>query len=182
MKTAICIATGASLTQEDVDYVRGKGRVYVVNDAYKLAPWADVLYACDYDWWAYHKPVFAGEKFSICPRAHKDFGTQFLETSSNEWSFDVGAIGTGGNSGYQCLNLAVLDGADRVVLLGYDMQVKTRKHFFGEHPAEINHGSDYNGWIKRFIRVADIIPAQVINCTRDSALNCFPKMELRDVL
>ena len=50
-ETAVCIASGPSLTQADVDYVRGKARVIVVNNGYLLAPWADVLYAADARWW-----------------------------------------------------------------------------------------------------------------------------------
>ena len=43
-------------------YVQGKARVIAVNDAWRLAPWADILYACDGRWWRHHKgvPEFTG--------------------------------------------------------------------------------------------------------------------------
>ena len=65
-ETAICIASGPSLTQEDVDYCRGRGRIYAVNDVYRLAPWADVLFACDLAWWKRYGPVlsFSGLRLS----------------------------------------------------------------------------------------------------------------------
>jgi hypothetical protein len=48
----VCVASGHSLTKEDVEYCKGKAKVYIVNDGYKLAPWADLLYAAhtDRDW------------------------------------------------------------------------------------------------------------------------------------
>ena len=47
------IASGPSLTKEDVDAVRGLN-VIVINTSYWLAPWADILYACDGHWWDWH--------------------------------------------------------------------------------------------------------------------------------
>ncbi len=45
--TVVCIASGPSLTQSQVDYCRGKARVAVVNNNWEKAPWADVLYGAD---------------------------------------------------------------------------------------------------------------------------------------
>lgn len=179
MRTSICIATGASLTQEDVDFVRGKGKVYVVNDAYKLAPWADVLYACDWEWWKYHQPEFAGEKWTANEAAAGKFGLNHIKLSRDTWSNKQGEIGGGGNSGYQCLNLAILQGAERVILLGYDMHAKEKRHYFGDHPQALLRGSNYNEWVRKFTAAAPMMQAEVINCTKGSALECFPKMPLR---
>jgi hypothetical protein len=49
-ETAVLVASGPSLCPSDVDRVRGRARVIAVNDGYRLAPWADVLYACDRRW------------------------------------------------------------------------------------------------------------------------------------
>ena len=49
--TVVCLASGPSLTTEDVAYVRGRATVIAVNDAVRLAPWADVLYSNDSTWW-----------------------------------------------------------------------------------------------------------------------------------
>ena len=40
---AVVIASGPSLTQDYVDYCRGRAWVVVVNDNSRRAPWADVL-------------------------------------------------------------------------------------------------------------------------------------------
>ncbi len=44
--------------------IRGRCHVIAVSDAYKLAPWADALVSQDRPWWNYHRPEFAGRKFS----------------------------------------------------------------------------------------------------------------------
>ena len=49
------LATGPSLSQSDIDYVRGKCKVIAVSDAYKLAPWCDYLVSADYAWWNVNK-------------------------------------------------------------------------------------------------------------------------------
>lgn len=49
--TIVCVASGESLTRADVNYCRGKARVLAINDNYRIAPWADWLYACDGRWW-----------------------------------------------------------------------------------------------------------------------------------
>lgn len=177
---SVCVATGASLTQQQVNYVRGKAKVYVVSDAYRLAPWADVLYSCDHGWWNYHKPVFAGEKWTINERAAKDFDLNHIEQGDREFSLDKAKLGTGGNSGFQCLNLAVHHGASKVILLGYDF--KPVGHFFGEHPSPLSRSSDYSRWVDDMHKAAEIIPIPVVNCTQDSAIKCFPMMDIMDAL
>jgi hypothetical protein len=63
--TAVCIGNGPSLTQAQVDFTRGardangRVRVIAINDAFKLAPWADVLYFCDDKWWQWRRKLLA---------------------------------------------------------------------------------------------------------------------------
>src|SRR5690349_852168 len=70
--TVLCVASGPSLTQEDIDHCRPHvDATIVVNASFRLAPWATVLYAADREWWrhpAYGDAVaFAGLKYSIGP-------------------------------------------------------------------------------------------------------------------
>lgn len=185
-KTAICIASGPSLCADDVEYCKGKGRVYVVNDCYKMAPWADVLYACDLPWWEHHSgvPGFAGEKWTVDLEASRKYGLNHIGTLHGEvWSSRADAIATGRNSGFQALNLAA-HSADRIILLGYDMKLgpNRERHWFGEHPGALNKNSDYHVFIKAFRDAAPHIKQKVINCSRATALDCFPQADLRDVL
>lgn len=55
-QTVVCIATGPSLTPEQVALVErwraaGGCRAIAINDAYLYAPWADALYFADVRWW-----------------------------------------------------------------------------------------------------------------------------------
>lgn len=189
--TVVCLGGGPSLTKEDVDTVRGKATVIAVNDAYRLAPWADVLYACDAKWWRWHKgvPEFAGLKYAL-DAADKQFpsdaGIQILENTGHE-GIEPAPTGlrTGKNSGYQALNLAKHLGATRVILLGYDMELgpKSKSHWFGEHPDKIK--PPVTTFLPYFAGAAAPLAAagiEVINCSRRTALTCFPRVPLAEAL
>ena len=185
MEIAFCIASGPSLTQEDVDFCKGKGAVYAVNDVYKIAPWSDVFYAADYSWWEVHNSNFLGRKFTVSDKAAQEFGLSLIPGKSTiDWSESPDFIATGGNSGFQAMNLAAIHGAKKIILLGFDYGYKsdTPKHFFGEHPAKINRGSDYREWLDRINKASLKIKIPVLNCSKQSAITCFPKMSLEDAL
>lgn len=93
----------------------------------------------------------------------------------------------GSNSGYQAINLAYLWGAGQIVLLGYDMQTTGGKqHWFGDHPAgPMQCQSNYSGFMGNFTKLAEDLAARgvdVVNCTRETALTCFRRDSLDNVL
>lgn len=191
-ETVVCLATGPSLTAEDVDYCQGKARVIAVNDAYRLAPWADALYACDAKWWHWHQgvPNFAGAKWSLDHSAWHNYRAKYPDvvklrnTGPNGLEHAPTGLKSGRNSGYQAINLAVHYGATRILLLGYDMQPSGGKsHFFGEHPNQ--QQSPYAMFRRAFeslVKPLEKCGVSVINCTRRSALTAFPKGVLEQVL
>ena len=178
MITAICVASGPSVTKEDIEYIRGKGRVYTVNEMVFEVPFAHVAYAADYDWWDAYRgcPQFDGEKWCPCSNAANKWGLNQIPLKFNGiWGTD-GEIASGGNSGFQALNLAVLQGAKRVILVGYDMGHKPDqpKHSFDPHrPPKIVRDSNYSKWIQHFHKAAPLIPVPVFNTSLDSKLECF---------
>lgn len=185
-ETVVCIATGPSLTHEDVASVRGRARVIAVNDAYQLAPWADCLYAADGKWWRWHQgvPGFAGLKFSINERADQNrskLGAVILKNAGRRGlSLSPTGLTTGSNSGYQAINLAVHFGAQRIVLLGYDMR---GRHFFGEHPDKTVPPFDRSiAAFATLVAPLALLGVEVVNCTPNSALTCFPTASLRECL
>ena len=103
-------------------------------------------------------------------------------------SLDPMRIHQGGNGGYQALNLAVLMGATKVILLGYDMHATAEsKHFHPDHPLGLNNPYPglFEKWIQNFRTTLDDLKkasVTVVNCTPDSALDCFPRVPLEDVL
>lgn len=192
--TIVIFATGPSLCQEDVDYVRGKAPTIAINDAYRLAPWADVLYSSDNPWWKKHKgvPTFQGLKFGICPRKKQKFhfghfpDIHALEnTGSQGLEREPTGLRHGLNSGYAAINLAYHFGATRILLLGYNMShLRGKSHFFGDHQG-LSNSSSYITFLRQFPYLRDELRkegVQVINCTDETRLHAFREAPLRDVL
>lgn len=197
-ESVVIICCGPSLTQDDVTYCRGKARVIVVNDAYNYAPWADVLYACDAKFWRWEhegkRPsVFQGNglnahtvsglKYSLAPTNYP--GVQALQNTGREGlELNPTGLKTGVNSGYQSLNLAIHLGAARILLLGYDMQkVGGRHHCFGDHPERSS--PPFTAFVGYYAKLAPILQKrniQVVNCSRHTALHCFPRQSLAQAL
>lgn len=195
-ETVVLLATGPSLCQADVDYVRGKARVIAVNDAWKLCPWADALYGTDARWWNWHKgvPSFTGPKWSLDHSQWHPYRTLYPDvqrlrnTGPGGLEHNPTGLKNGRNSGYAAVNLAVHYGAKRLILLGYDLQATGgRQHFWkennGEHPNKSR--SPYSSFRQRFDTLKKPLMKlgiEVINCTEGSALLTFPKASLRDAL
>lgn len=187
---AICLGGGPSLTAADVAACRGHGTVIAINDAYRLAPWADLLYACDDKWWHWHHgvPDFPGRKFALEPwRSATRFPdvTILKHTGVKGLELTGGALRTGKNSGYQAINLAVHLGAVRILLLGYDLQygAKGQSHWFGEHPDGAQ--PPVQTFVPYFTTLVAPLAArgiEVINCSRQTALTCFPQQALETAL
>lgn len=197
--TVICVGTGPSLTRVDVESCRGQARVIAINDAHRYAPWADVLYAADANWWIAHHgvPSFAGEKYMtmsptpdgeriVIPGVRRLRPGPYRGLSLKADRLCLGLAG-GCNSGYQAINLAVLMGAAKILLLGYDMQqdANRRSHFFGKHPAPLCNASPYELMAKAFLDLVDPLAAlgiTILNCTRETALTAFERQPLEMAL
>ncbi|MCH8999187.1 MAG: hypothetical protein IID48_13140 [Proteobacteria bacterium] len=192
--TIACLGGGPSLSRHQVDRLRGRARVIAVNDAYKLAPWAEVLYACDWRWWLKHGgvPDFAGLKVTLSnSRGHLDAypDIEIVENTGTEGlERDPRGLRTGRNGGYQAINLAVHLGAKRVLLLGYDMKAdaRGRTHWFGDHADWPTRAGVFSGvMLPQFAKLAGELEAlgvAVVNCTLDSALDVFAKVPLEQAL
>ncbi len=189
-ETVVCMASGPSLTQADADVCRGRARVIVVNDAWRLAPWADALYGAGH-WFRHYKgvPEFAGLTFGIEGNAGYPKGAIVLRNTGREGlERDPSGLKTGANSGHQAIGLAVHLGARRILLLGYDCQRgATGHHFFGNHPQALNQTSDalYLEWRRNFgTLVAPLaqLGIAVVNCSRRSALPYWPRLSIDQAL
>lgn len=186
--TIVCLGCGPSLTKDDVAKVRGRAVVIAINDAYRLAPWADVLYACDGKWWGWHPEAlaFRGAKYALDRYAQRFAGVAVLKnTGTKGLERDPKGLRTGRNSGYQAINLAVLLGATKILLLGYDMQPRGgQDHWFGPHPYR-TAPIPYDKILDVFPQVVEPLKAAgvtVINCTKGSALRCFPYLPIEEAL
>jgi hypothetical protein len=153
----------------------------VVNTTFRLAPWANVLFAHDLKWWAEHgaevERSFAGER--VCGmRGAKKYGAESLY--GQLWFKPVT------NSGACAISLAVASGARTVLLLGYDAQKMDGKvHWHGDHPPSLSNALSINTWPAKFSKIAQHAKKQgvrVVNCSRQTALECFERGSLAEFL
>jgi hypothetical protein len=142
----------------------------------------------DRGWWnAYAQKIAAGpELWTTNTEAARIYRINYIRGEMGggipHWP---DSIRMGGNSGFQALQLALFWGADRVILLGYDMQhTAGRTHWHGDHKKGLhNPVSAYmSKWAKCFAEIPAPIRAKVFNATRVSALKCFKRVDLETCL
>ncbi len=183
-ETVAILASGQSMNQEVADQVRGL-RTIAINTTFQLAPWADMLYASDARWWIQYKDEiaqFKGLKVGTEPAPVPDL---LLLTNSGKDGFDEDPSKVRcANSGYGAIQIAIHAGCKRILLCGFDMH---GQRWHGRHPEPLrNPGQDiFPRWIAMF---GTLMPAlkkrgiEVINCTPNSALRCFPMMDLGEAI
>lgn len=198
-KTIVCIAGGCSLTAEQVN-LASRFPTIAINDAYKLAPHANILYACDVRWWEWHGGVHGFKGLKVTheyEKRHSDAGTirppypgipVVLSTGEKGYEPRQGYIKHGGNSGYQALHIAMDARPKNIILLGYDMHNKSGdQHWFGKHPSPYDSPLDtrFKRWLECFdtlVEPAKKMGIRIINCSPGSALTCFENMEVEECL
>lgn len=188
----VIVASGPSAKDVPLDTIRGRMRVVAVNSSWRLVPWADALYACDYSWWRNNEgcPDFAGMKLTTDHRTmrHK-WGIRQIDLRRDDRIVftPVGTVGWGGNSGFQALNAVVQFGVKRIALVGFDATVAHGIHWHGPHPSGLNNPKDTTviRWRRALDNAAKPLAeagVTVINCSSVSALTKYPKMEFADAV
>jgi len=196
--TVAILASGPSLTADEAARLRGRVRAIAVNDAIRLAPWAEVLYSSDRRWWKAYggAPWFTGAKFSIGPaRGRSDEISAWPEihvlrhTGIEGLELASAGLRSGEHSGYAAINLAVQLGAARIWLLGYDLAAPASgpSHFFGRHPAGLPETSapEYARFRRHYGSMLEDLAAagvSVTNTTLGSQLEAFPRRPLGELL
>jgi hypothetical protein len=183
-KTVFVLASGPSLTLEDVEAVRRYAQahrcpVVVTNTTFQLAPWADLLFFYDRKWWQVH-----GEE------VRKTFKGLCATVSQLSTEKVLSLQGTGfnayRNSGGGALSFAVAAGAQRVIAVGLDGKYAAdgRRHWHKQHP-KLGDAVSLPRFIQYFPALAKDaarVGVQILNASRDTALTCFPRVCLDDVL
>lgn len=174
-RTVVCIASGPSLTADDCELVRESGHPTVVtNTTFRLCPWADVLYGFDSRWWNHYESetkYFRGEKLSASAiavhhgAAHHPVGYR--------------------NSGVCAIALAMVRGASKIVMLGYDVGFwEGRKHWHDDYET-LPNAHTIEEWPAQFAHLAKqarLRGIEVLNASRRTALECFQRVDLEDAL
>jgi hypothetical protein len=177
------------MSQEVADKVRrAQIPTIAINTTFRLAPWADMLYAADSYWWAKHAKEtadFAGMKVTSSPDGSTIRGLLTLRNTGKA-GFDPhpANVRSGGNSGYQAIHVAVHAHAARILLCGFDQR---GGHWHGRHPEPLRNAGEgiYDRWARHFAELATELLSrriEVWNCTPGSALKCWPAVALEDAI
>jgi hypothetical protein len=172
-QTVFCIASGPSLTAEDCELVQQSGlNAIAVNSSWKRARFASVIYASDPGWWDnYGAEIDTGAE---CYTSH--------EQTAHKHNIRHYLAFAGNNSGVRAIELAIAFGAAKILLLGYDCSVSNGTHWHGNHTKTNNPDAQKcRIWMKHFAQL-NKKKSVIINCSRDTALQCFPRMTLEDAL
>lgn len=193
----VCLASGPSLTMEQVEQVYQSGYpTIVVNNTFMLAPWAEVLYAGDLGWW---REYYLKAKFVM---TEDDLVAEFWTLEGNKKNLNrhhpdsihhiqevpfvrKPGLGTevlhhhGGNSGYHAINLAYLFGARKIILAGYDHQhANGKSHWHGDHDKKkfrINANIEHmDRWLSEFDGLASDLKdhgVDLVNCSIETAIS-----------
>lgn len=189
-RTVFIIGAGPSLYDMDLTPLRAQPTI-AINRMAEVYPWASMLYFSDdrvLRWYRDMVLRFPGVK--ICGQSrrkvdHPDI-INLKRGAKKGLSKNPKVYCHGNNSGYAAINVAYLAGAMRIVLLGFDQKRddRDRDHCHPDHPV-VNRPKVYDKTLPWFETLVDPLThegVEVLNCTPDSALRCFPKVPLGAVL
>lgn len=204
-KRCFIIGGGVSLVGFDFERLRGE-KIIAVNRAFESCMFADILFFMDAV--NFHRWIIKGrlgikaqEKFQKF-KGHKVYlsisrnrrvsGAYMLravERTGLTFSLKQGLF-HGSNSGYGALNLAVCLGANPIYLLGFDMKFQRNKsgmktHFHEGYPIRHHEENTLRIYNVQFGKIAGILKKRgikVINLSMDSAMTCFEKQSVDEVL
>lgn len=179
------VASGPSAKKAGVASLKDRLPVLAIKRNVELAPFADVVYGCDHPWWrsVHGLKDFPGLKLAYAPRACDQYGCRKVDI---EVAVDrilterVGLVGSGGNSGFQALNLAVQFGARRVLLIGFDLHDRGGVHWYGRNTAmgmnNPTEAENFPRWRRAFAAAATELAGlgvEVVNASPLSDLKGF---------
>lgn len=166
--------------------LQGRVRAVAIKKSFELAPWADVVYGCDAPWWrgVVGLPGFSGLKLAYDDGIVGQYGIRKVCIEDKHLdeilTEKTGYVGSGGNSGFQALNLVVQFGARRILLAGVDAHGEPgREHWYGRNNWNgTNNPSreNYRRWARAFYSCAPVLQSMgvdVVNLSRESSIKCF---------
>ena len=186
-----------------------KIKVFSSNRAWEIFD-TDLLHGCNTEYWDlwWNKVTDKGEvlkdqpflKYTTRPELEGKYpGLEYIkEVWIDGLSKDPNHIAAHHGTGPQTVNLAYLFGAKTILLIGWDMKFPgkidnrrytEKRRYLGEDEITQHHWpkTELDGSLGGLIREMETIHPEdygieIINCTPDSAMTCFPMMDLDDAL
>ena len=161
-------------------------KVVGCNDAYLFGEdVVDVLTFGDLKWYNHHKQkpaffAFQNPKITNHPRLKDEQG--IIWAPREQHGFHLSALGWNGNTGSMAINIALLLGAARVLLVGFDMALgPDGKGHWHKHELDSPQEHHYTRYKEEIERTASDISKKwpgvtIINLNPLSTMSTFPKM------
>jgi hypothetical protein len=184
-ETVFILGGGPSVSDFPTHVLNTK-KVIGCNNAYVYGEGiVDLLIFGDEKWYEYHRldgwiTNFRNPVISNCFDMKDVPGVIWAPRKNNGYFID--ALGWNGNTGSSAINLALILGAKRICLVGFDMKFST-EGFSNWHPNFVDTPvqANYDRYLKAMGETVSQIEekwpgVEIINLNPDSALNLFPKM------
>lgn len=143
----------------------------------------------DKKWWTEHRrklEFFDGPIFTHVPQLRKDHTPWLWWIQRQSQGLYTDGIGWNKNTGAGAINLALLLGAKKVFLLGFDMHLSEKgKPNWHNHLLDKPNKDVYPRFLKCFKYVARDLSikfpgSEIINITDNSSLDIFPKVGVEE--
>ena len=170
-----------------------KMHVIAVNVAYKIGPWIDIVFFGDHSTWVEDKAElikFKGLRVTCAEELTNDTRLKYIPQNGRKRTgitFDSTMLSWNSNSGSAAINLAVHFGVKRIILLGFDMKLDREKnqHWHKFYKSDLNLiGESMLRQLRGFPAMKkdlDFLGIEVINANPDSKIDCFTKMNFKDI-
>lgn len=165
-----------------------------INAAYKLGDWFDIIFFGDLSFWRKHLEyllLYPSLKVTCTGVGDKWKGVKWMRIDPHK------KIGINTNRGYVCwhqnsgvasISLAAQLGVKRIILLGFDMKLEDDK----QHWHNIYRGKGMKATKIPFDYHLQAFPAiakdakklgiEIINANPDSAIDCFKKANVKELI
>jgi len=180
-KTFICAASGPSLLRSDCELVAASGLpVIAVNNTWQQFSNLYALCAGDLAWWVQHYDAVPAKDFRRIT-ASKSAKSRFPDLEYRRYCASRESF----NSGAMAIEFAAEQGAETILLIGYDCSLKYGQHWHGTHSQTLRNPSQHSidKWQSEFLRTREKWPhVDIINCSRYTELKCYQLKNLEKAL
>jgi hypothetical protein len=166
-----------------------KWRVFAINESMYCAPFADLLFFRDTDWYLANKTAVGAWTAPVVTTAASQWYSSNVQVIKmkhcEDFLFGGDTIKYGRSAGHIALSLAINLGAKKCVLLGYDCRLvdgKSNFHDKSSNSIAITY-SEY--FLPAWVGWGDAVEragVEVVNATPDSAILSFVRRPLSEVL
>lgn len=189
--TVVVVGGGPSLLDLDLTPLRAsKAPVIACNNAFRLVPWAQVIYFADSRWWRWNGADVDMDsgKYRVVTAGGAVFDDERIQRLRREYNValatEPNAV-AGPDSGSMAMNLAYHYGASRIILLGFDMRFSGgQAHWHEDHPIstpETNYTDLFAPKYPELIQALADLDVEVIRST-PSSLTFIPEVPLAEAL